>query len=817
MLRDLGQAARSLAKAPGFTITAVVTIGLGMGAATAIFSVVNAVLLKGLPYLHADRLVLAWLDLTQRDVKDNPFSPGDFADLRAGASLFEEMAAVWTTSAVIATEGAAAEQVTVAGVTPNFLRMLGGRVVMGRDFRDEDGIRAPAAAGPVTRQPTMAILSHRLWQRLYGSDARMVGRSIELGGARVEIVGVLSPGFELLFPPRMEPAIERYPDIWLAARLDYANASRLNVFLRVIGRLRPGARIKQAQAQVDGVAADLRRRFALAETGGMRVRLEPMHEDVVSEVRPAILALMGSAVFLLLVACANVANLLLVRGVARQRDMAVRAALGASRWQMLGATLAESILLAVAGVAAGLAVARVGMAVFLSLKPEKLPGIETAAIDARVMGFAALAGVSTSVLFGLLPLLPRTSRLGLMEMLRSGGRAAGLARSGWASGAVVIGEVALSFLLLIGSGLMLQSFLALQRIDPGFLPEGLLTFRLSGNRAQQGPAFAEELRERLRALPGVQSVAAGTSLPLLGPHWTRHWGTEEAQADPHKLRQMTVVGVRPGYLETLGARLMAGRTFTSADMASGVKLGVVDQRLASRAFPKQSAIGRRIMTRMAGEQEEWFEVIGVVDPLRMVALAADPLEQMFVPDALIGEGWTVRWAIRAAGEPSALGPAVRDQVARMGGRTAVSEIESMVSVMDRARARTRLALVLLGAFAAIAAVLSTVGLYGVLSTSVRQRTAEIGLRMAMGASPLRVFRQVVQQGMWLSVTGIALGAIGAVALMRLLTSMLVGVGPVDPLTFAVMPGVFLLISAVGCWIPARRASRLDPMVALREE
>jgi putative ABC transport system permease protein len=366
---------------------------------------------------------------------------------------------------------------------------------------------------------------------------------------------------------------------------------------------------------------------------------------------------------------------------------------------------------------------------------------------------------------------------------------------------------------------MMRSFLILQRTDPGFDPRGLLTFQLAGARGQQ-PAFTRELRNQLAGLPGVQSVSAGSSLPLIGPHWSSHWGTEDARTDLKKLRQVTLVGVQPGFFETLQSKLIAGRTFTDADNAPSSRVAVVDQFLASKAFPNQSAVGKRVLARLGGDTAETFEIIGVVAHHRIVSLADDPREQIFVPDAIdsiLGRGSAARWAIRTGGDPARLAALVRATVARMGGRTAVTQIETMESVFRREEAPTRFAFLLIGGFAVVAGVLAIVGLYGVLSTSVRQRTAELGVRMALGATPSSIFTLVVGQGLRLSIAGIALGAIGAVALTRVMTSMLVGIEPTDAITFASMPGIFLLVSAAACWIPAARAARLDPNAALRDE
>jgi predicted permease len=820
---DLIYAARTLRKSPVFALTAIVTIALGIGASTAIFSVVNAVLLRPLPYADAQRLVLVWGELRARNVTYFPFSPGDYEDLRKDTTLFDDFAAVTTGRQPLAGDDAEPEQIRVAGVTANFFRMMGGRIALGRDFAPADcvpqpappqGGNAPQANPP--RLPAVAILSEGLWKRRYGGDPRVIGRTVDLGGGRAQIVGVLEPGFELLFPPRRN--IQRVPDLWTAMRLDPEHASRINVFLNVIGRLKQGVSHQRAQEQVDRVAADLRKRFPIKQTAGLYFRVTPMRDDVVAEVKPAILALMGAVIFLLLIACANVANLLLVRASLRGRELAVRAALGGSRWRLVRQMLAESLLLAGCGAIAGLVLARFGIDLLLVLKPENLPRIDSIAIDPQVLVFTALAALAAAAVFGVVPAL-RASRPDVVDVLRAAGRTSGLGSGALLRNSVVVAEVALSFVLLIGSGLMLRSFVVLQRVDPGYDPQHVLTFLLPGPRGnpEQRAAFMRQTRERLRALPSVQSVTASTPLPLDGQDANGRWGTEEALTDPAKFQQATFYVVLPGYFETLRTRLIEGRTFTEADNAADRKYVIVDQRLASKAFPNQSAVGKRLIARLGGDQPDTFEIIGVVAHQRHGSLAAEGRESIYYTDGFLGHGRAGRWAIRTDGDPARLAPAVRAEIARIDSRLPLAEMQPMQAFVDRAQAQTRFALVLIAIFAAIAALLAAVGLYGVLSNVVRQRTAEIGVRMALGAPPQSILRLVVGHGLRLSAAGIALGLLAAFALTRVMIGMLVGVEPGDPATFATIALLFFGVAAVACWLPARRAAGLDPTVALREE
>jgi predicted permease len=817
---------RSLVKRPAFALTAIATLALGIGATAAIFSVVNAVLLRPLPYADPARLVHIWNDLRNRNVSDFPWPPADFHDLRQSVTTFDGVAALSTGRQVIASPDGHGEatQLRFGQATPNLFRLLGARVALGADFTEADGVpvtsqAAPAPGGPTAALPIAprAILSHEFWQRQFGGRPEIVGTIVSVGDVRFDVVGVLEPGFELLFPPGIN--IERLPDVWTPMRINFAEGSRINVFLRVIGRLKPGVSIESAQGEVDAVAADLRSKFPLKQTAGVNFRLEPMHKDLVADVRPAILALMGAVSFVLLIACANVANLLLVRAAARERELAVRAALGSTRGRLIRQLLTESVLLAAAAAAAGVGLAWLGVRVLLTLRPANLPRLERVDVDPVVIAFAVGAALISAVIFGLVPAI-RASRPDLMDLLRRSGRTGGLSSGRWLRSGVVVTEVALSFVLLVGSGLMIRSFVALQRADPGYNADGVLTFfipnpRLPDPAARQ--AFVRDLKARLQALPGVQAATAASPLPLDGRDGLVRWGTEEALSDQSKFQQATAHVVLPGYFEAMGTRLLEGRTFVDEDNRTTAGPIVIDRILASKAFPGQSAIGRTLLVRLRTQEPERFQVIGVVDHQRHVSPARDGREAVFVPDAYMGAAFANRWAVRTSGDPSALAHTVRGAVAELNPRAGVIEIQPLTAFLDQARAQTTFALVLIGVFAAVALVLAAVGLYSVLSTVVRQRTAEIGVRMAFGAENGSIFKMMVGQGLWLSAAGIVAGAAAAVLLTRAMRSMLVGVEPTDPATYLVMTGAFLAIAAIACAVPALRAARLDPMTALRQE
>ena len=824
-------ACRTLAKHPGFSIVAVLTIALGVGASTAIFSVTNAVLLQPLPYKDPGQLVVAGMDLRKRNVEGLPFSNADYIDLKNGTrAQFSDMAGVFAFKQVTELPDGTPEPITTAVVTTNFFDVMGGKIVYGRDFDQQDGIPQPAApaaqagqaqgAAPASpRLPQMAILSHEYFMKRYGGNPAVLGHTMgNASGPNPVIVGVLAPKFQLYFPP--EDQIEPAPDVWVANRLDYDAANRNNFSITPVGRLRQGVTVQQAQSAADAVAAESRRTIPMNASVGYAISLAPMRQHLVEAVKPAILALMGSVIFLLLIACANVANLLLVRASLREGEFAVRAAMGANRRQLISPLFTEACLLAVAGTAAGVGLAWAGIRELRALAPTNLPRLNEIHIDGTVLLFAALAGLAAAVLFGLAPAW-RASQPTLMNVLRGSSRTSGLASGAALRNLVVMAEVALSFVLLVGSGLMFRSFLDLQRIDPGFDPHHLLAFQvLDGARAPQAPAQREairrEIEDRLRAIPGVEAVTASFPFPLAGGYSPVRWGTEAALSDPSRYQATDLQIVIPGYFETMHTPLLAGRTFTEDDEQPNRNYAIVDEDLARKAFPGQSAVGKRILTRVQTPQAVFVEIIGVVGHTREESLAVPGREQIYFTDAYFGGFTPPWWAIRTRGDPASYEGQVRAAIAGISHSYLVTKVAPAETVVRAAQAGTRFSLLLIAAFAIIAGVLAGVGLYGVLSTAVRQRTPEIGIRMAMGAVRGDIVQLIVTQGLRLSAVGIAAGIVAAFFLGRVMTAMLVGVKPTDPETYAVMTVVFLAISAVACWLPAMRAAGLDPKTALHE-
>ena len=825
LLRDFRYAIRQLARNPLFTATVVSTIAFGIGATVGVFSIVHSVLLRPLPYKNPDRLVVAYGDMRKRNAADLPFSSPDFVDLQNGAkSVFEGFAGVETDRMLLEHPDGSIEQVRSANITPNFLALVGGRIILGRDFTPADGLVqkqpadsvVPVAANGNISSP--AILSYEYWQRRYGGSPAVIGQHLSSGAeSSPEIVGVLAPGFQLLFPPKAD--VERIPDVWIAAHLNYDAAQRNTMIYRVIGRLKDDVSLSNAQSDVDGIAAQLQRTFPILQTSDWHIELQPMHQYLVAALKPSILALMGAAAFLLLIGCANVANLLLVRMSLRERELAVRTALGGGRWDLIRQVLVEACLLAATGTLLGLGLAWAGLWELSRLAPLSQPLLGSVRIDPTVLAFTPLFGLSVVLLFGVIPAL-HVSRPALMTVLRTSGRNSLLAGGRMLRNGVVVTEIALSFALLVGAGLMLRSFLRLESIDPGFDARGLLTFQVlwpGQPNPQQQEVFMREVQDSLRAIPGVTAVTAASPFPLADQFFPIRWGTEQAMSDASKFQAANFQVVLPGYFETLRTPLLAGRRFTEADNSEGRSLVIIDQLLASKAFPGQSAIGRRILIRLRTPEPEWAEVVGVVAHQRDTSLADLGREQLYVTDGFMGHGFATRWGLRVTGNPAYYDRMVREQLRKLGSRMVLTEVRPMDALIEESQATTRLSLALIAAFAGIAVLLAALGIYGVLSTAVRQRTAEIGVRMALGATRGHVVGLVVRQGLLLGISGILAGGLIALLLTRWIRSILVDTKPTDPLTYMGITAAFLLIVALSSWLPARQAASLDPMQALRSE
>ena len=821
MLRDLQYAARTLGSSPAFGAAAVLTLALGVGASTAIFSVADAVLLRPLPYKDPGRLVYACADLVKRNVYDYLWSSANFFDLRDHASgAIEDAAAVRTGRLSLQLDDGSPLEVARAEVTPKLFRLLGLRIEQGRDFLSTDGqvqtvTDNGAPAPPDPRFPAYAIASHEFFVSRLGANPAALNRPMGKNGPI--LVGVLAPGAELLFRP--DKNIEQWPDYYVAARLD-PTEPRVSLSLRVIARLRPGVTVGRAQSQADAVSAQIRAIEPTYRGANLQFRIQPMERYLVSQVRPAILALMGAVIFLLLIACSNVANLFLVRASLRARDLAVRTALGASWWRLVRQTMAEALLVGALGSLLGFALAWAGIHNLLAIMPGNLPRAEAIRMNPTVMLFSIGAGLAAALLFGLAPSM-RAARPDVAQVLRAAGRTAGLSGGSFARNSVVVAEVALCFVLLVGSGLMFRSFLALERIDTGFDPHDVLTFRSMGGRQQrtveERAEYVRQMHDWLAAIRGVKSVTAASAIPLSGAFYPYRWGKEDALNDLSKFQSADVQTVLPGYFATMHTPIIMGREFNDSDNRPEVRRLVIDQAMAAKAFPGENPVGKRILMRFRLADSEWFEIIGVAAHQRFTSLADPGREQAYLPDGFWQYRFVTDWALRTEGDPSRYAAAVHDAMTRFDRSMLLTHVESMDSIVAHAQTSTRFSLLLIAAFASIAALLAAVGLYGVLSTVVRQRTAEIGVRMALGAAPTGVFRLMIGYGLGLSAVGIALGLAAALVATRAMTTMLIGIRPNDPATFAAMAALFLAIAALATGLPARRAAMLDPSVALRGE
>ena len=698
VVRDLRHASRALRRTPAFTAAAVATLALGIGASTAIFSVTDAVLLRPLPYNDPDRLVLLfWQD------RNFLYSNADFFDLQSGTrDVFDDLGGVAGFRAFVPREDGTMEQVGKALVTANFFRLMGARIAFGRDFTNADAVPQPSEPGVLIPPGSAAILSYEYWQRRYAGSPGVLGQEMRSAGQRgPRIVGVLAPGFRLHFPPGAR--IDAAPDFWVANNIGYDVEHRNLLTVGAIGRLKRGLTLAAAQQRFNAIAPGIRKASFDPKAP---LRLEPMHRYLVEEVRPTLVALMGAVIFLLLIACANVANLLLVRGSLRERELAVRAALGGSRWRIAGHMLAETLVLSSCGTLLGVVMAWGGIRVLMRIAPPDLPRIETTTIDLRVLVFAAVAGLVAVALFGLAPAL-RSARPDLIQALR-GGRTAGLDGGHRLRNFVVVAEVALSFVLLIGSGLMFRSFLELRHVDPGYDPRGVLTFfatrEWSITRQEGRLHLLHEMQSRLRGLTGVRDVSAALVLPLGGGQRPRNDHAASPLPEPASAEQADFQQVLPGYFETLRTPLIAGRAFTAADNAPGRALVVIDDLLAAGAFPGRNPVGQPI--RIPDPQTPWARVIGVVAHQRLHTLADPGRGTVFFSDGFWGIGVSRYWIVRTDGDPAQYAAAIRAAMADVDRQVVVSKIRPMQALVDQDQAGTRLSLLLIGAFAVVAVLLA---------------------------------------------------------------------------------------------------------------
>ncbi|HEX8144504.1 MAG TPA: ABC transporter permease [Pyrinomonadaceae bacterium] len=802
LFKDLRYAVRMLIRKPGFTAVAVITLALGIGANTAIFSVVNGVLLRPLPFQDPERIATFWQSNPRSGVQREDVSPANFLDWRERSRSCTEMAAALPFGYSL-TGGEEPEAFRAWQVTTGFFEILGVNALYGRTFLREEF------------QPgndRVVVIGHGLWQRRFGADPKLVGQKLLLNGLPHTVVGVMPPGFE--FGPERE-----IWSPWVVVESD--RQIRGSAYIKVIGRLKPGVTIEQAQQEMKQIASALAEEYPQTngEVGATAVSLP---EQLVGHVRPALLMLLCAVGLMLLIACANVANLLLARASTRRREFAIRAALGARRSRLIMQLLTESLLLAGLGGMGGILLASWGVDAIIALSPGNLPRINQVGIDSHVLLFALGVSALTALIFGLAPAL-QFSRTDLQEFLKEGGRTAtaGFARQRLRN-LLVVSEVALALMLLVGAGLLVRSFVRLLQVDPGFTTDKALALEVHvwgrARTAEQRAAFFEQSLERIAALPGVEAAGAVSALPFhTNPIDIKSEFSIEGRAaaapGQEPIAYATVATF--DYFRTMGIPLLRGRLFTRFDNKDAAPVVVIGETMAHRFWPGEDPVGKKITLRFLSQQTT-REIVGVIGDVRHTGLDSDPRPELFLPHLQEPYG-SMTYVVRTSVDPLTLLPAVKKEIWTVNKSQPFSSIATMEQLISRSLAERRFSLLFLTTFASIALALAGVGIYGLISFNTTQRTHEIGVRMALGAGRLDIFKLVVGQGMALTLLGVVVGLAAAFALTRYLSSLLYGVSATDPLTFVVVSALLTLVALAACYIPARRATKVDPMVALRYE
>ncbi|HXS00921.1 MAG TPA: ABC transporter permease [Pyrinomonadaceae bacterium] len=795
LIKDLKYAVRSFLKRPGFLFIAISTLALGIGATTAMFTVVNSVLLRPLNFPEPERVVRFQAFNLRQGITESPMSVPDFVDWQAQSQSFEHIAGFSTNSAYLHLSDQT-ERVPIAAVSADFFPIfrtnaISGRTVQPDDTRDDaDGV----------------VISHALWQRRFGGASDVVGRKIKINGWTGTIIGIMPAGFT--YP--------RDTDIWWGQQFKPEKEPRDNRYLAVVSRLKPGVSLSQAQTEMDTISQRLAQSYVVTNSD-WGVRLTELRESLVKDLRPSLLVLLGAVAFVLLIACANVANLLLARAASRQKEIALRTALGASRMRVVRQLLTESVMLSVVSGLAGLGLSIWLIKVLVAITPPNTPRLDEIRIDLRVFGFTLAVTVAAGLLFGLVPAL-QTSQPDLNATLKdSGQRGSETGGRNRIGGLLIVSEIALSFILLAGAGLLIKSFIHLRETNPGFNPDHVLVMRLSimGGKAEQNAQRYKQLIDQVKATPGVQSAAAISSLPLGGDTWNlgRFAIREGLPMTPDNAVSVRHLSIASDYFQTLQIPLKAGRFFTDHDNLESTKVVIISETLAQRLWPGESAIGKRLIDWRA---DKFFrEVVGVVGDTRQ-SLDKQPWEEMYVPYAQDGGMWSdLSFVVRTNGDPAALASSVRDAIRSVDKDIPTYNLKTMNDVVNISAAPRRAPMLLLSTFAAVAMLLAMLGIYGVTSYYVTQRTHEIGVRMALGAQIVDVLKLILKRAMLLAIVGIVIGTAGAVAVTRYMTTLLFGVKPIDVVTFVAVALVLAVVVLVAVIVPARRAAKIDPLEALR--
>jgi putative ABC transport system permease protein len=795
--QDLRFAGRQLWKSPVFTFVVVLTLALAVGASTSVFSVVHGILLQPLPQPEPDRLL--WIEaLTEGE--EGAFSYPNFADWRAASRTVAQAAAFHSGSLNLSGESGEPERLIGMYVNAEFFSVLGIKPLAGRWFAPGEDKRGG---------PRVAVISEDLWERRYGRDPGVVGRTIRLGGNPFTVIGVVD----------REEKLPEYGEVWIPLGLTYEELENRNmVYLGAVGRLAPGATLKEARSEASAIAERLARQYPESSTG-FGIGLKPLQDVLVGEVRTQLLILLGAVLFVLLIACANIANLLLVRATAREGEVAIRSALGAQKGRIIRQLLTESVALAFLGGAAGMALALWMTKALVALAPASTPRIDEVAVDGPVLLFALGVTLATGLLFGLAPTL-QAARPNLTGALKEGSRGSRGRASTRARNTLVVAEIALAVMLLAGAGLLLRSFSQLQKVDLGFQAENVLKLHLTLPDARYDEdaklrAFVDGLTERLEALPGVESAGVTVwGLPLTGG--VNVWSFTVAGRPPVPQGQEDIIRssmATPGFFRTLGIRMARGRSLEERDRDGAPPVAVINEAAARRFFPNEDPLGKRIVLDPEAAPNG-VEIVGILRDFKQNTLVEDIEPQMFVPFAQIPKT-SLAVVVRTASDPAALTPAVAARVRELDPDLPVYAVRTMEEVLATSSAQPKFYMLLLGGFALIALVLAAVGIYGVIGYTVRQRTQEIGIRMALGATRDRVLRMVVRQGMTLALSGAAAGLAGALIASRWMQSLLYQVSAMDPAIYSTVAMVLVAVAAIASWLPARRAAGTEPLLALR--